>query len=300
MKRERPSIAAETSGVRSCGARDGARAAAASRCALRDLPVPEPGPGQVLLRVHACGVCRTDLHVVDGELPGPKLPLVPGHEIVGTVSALGPGVDALRDRRARRRALARLDLRRVPRSAARGRENLCADARFTGYQIDGGYAEYAVADARFCFPLPDGYGDVEAAPAALRRADRLPRAAHGRRRASGSASTASAPRRTSSPRWRAGRGGACSPSPAPGDDGGAGASPASWARTGPAAPTEPPPEPLDAAIIFAPVGALVPAALRAVAKGGTVVCAGIHMSDIPTFPYAHPVGRARACARSPT
>jgi len=246
------------------------------------LPRPEPGPGQVLLAVQACGVCRTDLHVADGELPNPKLPLVLGHEIVGTVVATGAGVQ-------RFTADQRVGVPWLGWSCGAcgfcraGRENLCDRARFTGYQLDGGYAEYTVADARFCFPLPHGYGDLEAAPllcagligyrslVAAGDAERLGlygfgAAAHivaqlarhqGRRvfaftRASDT--TAQQFALELGARW-------------------AGASDAS------------PPEPLDAAIIFAPVGALVPAALRAVVKGGTVVCAGIHMSDIPSFAY---------------
>ena len=246
------------------------------------LPTPHPGPGQVVLRVRACGVCRTDLHVADGELPHPKLPLVLGHEIVGTVDACGPA--------ARRFTVgARVGVPwlgwtcGVCAFCRRGLENLCDQARLTGYQLDGGYAEYAVADERFCFPLPPGYDDPAAAPLlcagligyrALRAAGEAGRlgiygfgaAAHivaqvaryeGQRvfaftRAGDTAAQTFA--RTLGAEW-------------------SGAS------------DEAPPEPLDAAIIFAPVGALVPAALRSVAKGGTVVCAGIHMSDIPAFPY---------------
>ena len=128
-----------------------------------DLPKPAPGPGQVLLRVHACAVCRTDLHVVDGELTQPKLPLIPGHEIVGTVEAVGDRRYALQSRRPRRRAVAGLDLRRCA-YCRNGQENLCDQAKFTGYTLDGGYAEYTVADQRFCFPIPELYSDAEAAP----------------------------------------------------------------------------------------------------------------------------------------
>jgi propanol-preferring alcohol dehydrogenase len=253
----------------------------AARTPLREmeLPDPEPGAGEVLLEVHACAVCRTDLHVVDGELPQPKLPLVPGHQIVGRVLAGGERFTAG-------------DRVGVPwlgwtdgtcRYCRSARENLCDHARFTGYDIDGGYAERAVADERFCFPIPDGYPDLQAAPLlcagligyrALTMAGDAERlglygfgaAAHivaqvavheGRRvfaftRAEDAESQEFA--RSLGAEWA---GDALGPGP----------------------------EELDAAIIFAPVGGLVPAALRATAKGGVVVCAGIHMSDIPSFPY---------------
>jgi alcohol dehydrogenase, propanol-preferring len=247
-----------------------------------EVPVPEPGAGQVLLHVRCCAVCRTDLHVVDGELPDPNLPLIPGHQIVGIVEQMGEQTDGFTVG----------DRVGVPwlgwtdgecGYCLSGRENLCEQARFTGYQIDGGYAEYAVADARFCFPIPDGYPDLQAAPLlcaglighrSLRLtgdAERLGLygfgasahivaqvAAHENRRVFAFTS--------------------------PGDDEAqefARELGAEWAGSS----EEAPPEVLDAAIIFAPVGTLVPAALRAVAKGGTVVCAGIHMSDIPSFPY---------------
>jgi propanol-preferring alcohol dehydrogenase len=257
----------------------------AARTPLRllELPDPEPGAGQVLLEVHACAVCRTDLHVVDGELPRPKLPLVPGHQIVGHVLASGEAGGSRFDvgERVGVPWLGWTDgTCRYCRSA---RENLCDHARFTGYDLDGGYAEKAVADERFCFPIPDGYHDLQAAPLlcagligyrALTMtgdAERLGlygfgAAAHiiaqvavheGRRvfaftRAEDEESQAFA--RSLGAEWA-------------GDA------------------LEPGPEELDAAIIFAPVGGLVPAALRATAKGGVVVCAGIHMSDIPSFPY---------------
>jgi len=239
-----------------------------------DLPVPELGPGQVLLRVRACGVCRTDLHVVDGELPEPKLPLVPGHQIVGEDVATGERLG-------------------VPwlgwtcgecRYCASGRENLCDRARFTGYQLDGGYAEYAVADRRFCFALPEGYPDLQAAPllcAGLIGYRSLRLAGEGQRLGlygfGASAHIVAQVARGQGRRvlafTRAGDEAAQSLALELG---------AEWAgdALGPA------PEELDAAIVFAPVGELVPAALRAVAKGGTVVCAGIHMTDIPSFPYA--------------
>jgi propanol-preferring alcohol dehydrogenase len=239
---------------------------------LRDLPVPEPGPGQVRLRVRACGVCRTDLHVVDGDLPHPKLPLVPGHQIVGETD----------------------DGRRlgVPwlgwtdgtcRYCTSARENLCGKARFTGYDLDGGYAEYVVADERYCFPLPDEYDDLQAAPLlcagligyrSLRLAGDAERlglygfgasahiiaqvARHQGRRLFGFVRHGDEKARAFALEL--------------------GCEWAGWSD-------ERPPEELDAAILFAPVGALVPAALAALGRGGTVVCAGIHMSDIPSFPY---------------
>ena len=239
-----------------------------------ELPLPEPGAGELLVRVHACGVCRTDLHVLDGEVRAGKLPLVPGHQIVGTVDGT--------DRRVG-----------VPwlgwtcgtcRFCRSGRENLCDRARFTGCDRDGGFAEYAVADERFCFPIPAGYPDLQAAPLlcagligyrALRMtgdADRLGLYGFG-----AAAHIVCQVARHEGRRvfafTRAADGEGHRFALALG---------AEWAG----ASDEAPPEQLDAAIVFAPVGALVPAALRALAKGGTVVCAGIHMSDIPSFPYA--------------
>jgi propanol-preferring alcohol dehydrogenase len=236
----------------------------------------------VLVRVAACGVCRTDLHICDGELPFVRSPLVPGHEIVGRVEALGAGVDAL----------APGDRVGVPwlgwtcgrcRYCASGRENLCDAARFTGYQIDGGYAEYAVADARYCFPLPERYGDAEAAPllCAGLIGHRSLVAAGDAQRLGIYGFGAAAHIVCQVAAWQ---GREVFAFTRPGDSSaqdfarGLGAA---WAGDSAAAP----PAPLDAAIIFAPVGALVPAALRATAKGGTVVCAGIHMSEIPAFPY---------------
>jgi propanol-preferring alcohol dehydrogenase len=249
---------------------------------LADVAPGAPGPGEVLVRVAACGVCRTDLHICDGDLPFVRSPLVPGHEIVGRVEALGAGVDAL----------APGDRVGVPwlgwtcgrcRYCASGRENLCDAARFTGYQIDGGYAEYAVADARYCFPLPERYGDAEAAPllCAGLIGHRSLVAAGDARRLGIYGFGAAAHIVCQVALWqgrevfaftRAGDSSA--------QDFARGLG-AAWAGDSAAAP----PAPLDAAIIFAPVGALVPAALRATAKGGTVVCAGIHMSEIPAFPY---------------
>ncbi|WP_297857591.1 zinc-dependent alcohol dehydrogenase family protein [Elioraea sp.] len=254
----------------------------AGRLALRCLEVPEPGPGQLRLRVAACAVCRTDLHVVDGDLPAPKPEVIPGHEIVGRVEALGPGVAGFRAG----------DRVGVPwlgfacgtcRFCREGRENLCAEARFTGYQIDGGYAEHVVADARFCVPIPAEYGDAEAAPllcAGLigHRALRMA----GEARRLGLYGFGAAAHIVAQVARHEGR--AVYAFTRPGDAAAqdfARRLGAVWAGGSDQAP----PGPLDAAIIFAPVGALVPAALRAVDRGGTVVCAGIHMSEIPAFPY---------------
>ncbi len=250
---------------------------------LKEVPIPSPGPGQVLLKVAACGICRTDLHILDGELPNPKLPLIPGHEIVGRVVELGAGVTRYRIG----------DRVGVPwlgytdgtcRYCRSGKENLCENARFTGYTIDGGYAEYTVADVRYAFPIPDGYSDANAAPllcagligyrAYWMAGDEVERigmygfgaaahiiaqvAVHQGKKVY--AFTRPGDREKQEFARQLG---------------------AVWAGDS----TVLPPEPLDAAIIFAPVGPLVPAALRAVDKGGTVVCAGIHMSEIPAFPY---------------
>ena len=246
------------------------------------LPVPEPGADQVLIRVHACGVCRTDLHIVDGELTEPKLPLVPGHEIVGTVEAIGKNVE-------RHRVGARVGVPWLGGACAscefcrRGEENLCAQARFTGYHLDGGYAEYALCDARYCFALPERYDDAAAAPllcAGLIGYRSLRFAGDARRlgiygfgaAAHIVAQVACAEGREvyafTRPRDAAAQGLARKVG-------------ASWAGGS----DEAAPEPLDAAIVFAPIGALVPTALGAVRKGGSVVCGGIHMSDIPSFPY---------------
>ena len=248
-----------------------------------ELRPPEPGPGEVVVSVAACGVCRTDLHIVDGELPDPKLPLVPGHQAVGRVAAAGGGA-------ARFRPGARVG---VPwlgwacgtcRYCRSGRENLCDRARFTGYHVDGGYAEQLVADERFCLPLPEGTDDLEAAPLlcagligyrALRLAgepERLGLYGFG-----ASAHVVAQVARHQGRRvfafTRAGD--------VETQDFARGLG-AEWAGDA----GERPPEELDAAIVFAPAGELVPAALAGLAKGGTVVCAGIHMSDIPSFPYA--------------
>jgi propanol-preferring alcohol dehydrogenase len=249
---------------------------------LADLPQPRPSPAQILVRVNACGVCRTDLHVVDGELTHPKLPLVPGHEIIGTVVERGADVDrfAVGDRVG------------VPwlgwtcgacRYCRSGRENLCDRALFTGYHLDGGYAEYTLADQRYAFALPAGFGDAEAAPllcAGLIGYRSLVLAGDGRRLGLygfGAAAhiIAQVARHQGREVYAFTR---------PGDVDGqqfARQLGATWAGGSDTAS----PEELDAAIIFAPVGQLVPLALTAVARGGIVVCAGIHMSDIPSFPY---------------
>jgi len=247
-----------------------------------EVPRPAPGAGQVLLRVHACGVCRTDLHVADGELPNPTLPLVLGHEIVGTVVENGPSASRYRPG----------DRVGVPwlgwtcsacRFCRSGRENLCERARFTGYQLGGGYAEHTVADERFCFPVPAAYSDVEAAPllcAGLIGYRALAAAGDGERL--GLYGFCAAAHIVAQMAHHEGR--RVFAFTKPGDTAGqafARGLGVAWAGDSDAAP----PEELDAAILFAPVGALVPAALRAVAPGGTVVCAGIHMSEIPPMPY---------------
>jgi propanol-preferring alcohol dehydrogenase len=246
------------------------------------LPLPQPAPGQLRVRVEACGVCRTDLHVSDGDLPGAKLPLVLGHQIVGLVDELGSGAEHVSPG----------DRVGIPwlgwtcgecSYCLGGRENLCDRARFTGYQLDGGYAEATVADARYCFPIPSDTLPLDAAPLlcagligyrALRPAgdaERLGLYGFG----------ASAHIVTQVARWQGRRVFAFT---RPGDEDGqefARSLGADWAGS----TADTPPEQLDAAIIFAPVGELVPVALGSVAKGGVVVCAGIHMSDIPAFPY---------------
>jgi propanol-preferring alcohol dehydrogenase len=243
---------------------------------------PEPGPGQVLVQVTACAVCRTDLHVVDGDLKHPKLPIVPGHEIVGRVVARGAGADAFAEG-------TRVGVPWLGWTCGRcaycasGRENLCDRARFTGYQIDGGYAQFALADQRFCFALPDAFDDAHAAPllcAGLIGHRALAMAGDGGRLGIyGFGAAAHIVAQVAV--WQGRRVHAFT---RPGDDAAqqfARALGCVWAG----ASGEAPPEALDAAIIFAPVGALVPEALRRVAKGGRVVCAGIHMTDIPSFPY---------------
>jgi propanol-preferring alcohol dehydrogenase len=251
---------------------------------LRDVQLPqsEPAPGQLLIRIRACGVCRTDLHVVDGELPHPKLPLVPGHEIVGTVVQKGERAERFREG----------DRVGVPwlghtcgtcPYCASGRENLCDHPEFTGYTLDGGYAEYTVADQRFCFPIPAAYSDTEAAPllcAGLIGYRSLMLTGDARRL--GIYGFGAAAHIVTQVARHQGR--QVYAFTRPGDAEAqrfAGELGAVWAGDS----TSRPPDELDAAILYAPVGALVPAALQAVAKGGIVVCAGIHMSDIPSFPY---------------
>ncbi len=247
-----------------------------------DVPRPEAAPGQVLLRVRACGICRTDLHAVDGDLPDPKLPLIPGHEIVGTVEEVGEGVD--RGLLGRRMGVPWLGFTDGTCAHCRsGRENLCDAARFTGYTIDGGYAEHVAADARFTFPIPDVYSDIEAAPllcAGFIGYRSLVLAGEGERL--GLYGFGAAAHIIVQVARHQGR--RVFAFTRPGDAEGqefARDLGAFWAGGSDISP----PEELDGAIIFAPVGPLVPAALRAVRKGGTVVTAGIHMSDIPTFPY---------------
>jgi propanol-preferring alcohol dehydrogenase len=259
---------------------------------LKEMSLPDPVPeaGQLLIDIHACGVCRTDLHVVDGELTEPKRPVIPGHEIVGTVAALGEGVTgfAVGDRVG------------VPwvghtcghcRYCLAHRENLCDDPRFTGYTLDGGYAERTVADSRYCFHLPERYSDVEAAPllcAGLIGYRTLSMAGDAQRigiYGFGAAAhiVAQVVRHQGREVYAFTRSGDAAA------QGLAQRLGAVW--TG--GSEEMPPAPLDAALIFAPVGALVPLALQAVVKGGTVVCGGIHMSDIPSFPYAFLWGERR-------
>jgi alcohol dehydrogenase, propanol-preferring len=247
-----------------------------------ELPAPRPGPQQVLIAVRACAVCRTDLHVADGELADPKLPLVPGHEIVGIVVEKGEATDrfAVGDRVGVPWLGWTCGVCDYCRS---GRENLCDRARFTGYQIDGGYAELTVADERYCFAIDRRYGDVEAAPlmCAGLIGYRTLRMAGDARRLGIYGFGAAAHIVVQVARHQGRRIFAFT---RPGDVAAqnfARSLGAEWAGDSTALP----PEPLDAALIFAPVGSLVPAALAATRKGGTVVCGGIHMSDIPAFPY---------------
>ena len=250
--------------------------------AMRERPLPQPAAGEILIAIEACGVCRTDLHVVDGELPHPKLPIVPGHEIVGRVAALGSGVEgiSLGERVGVPWLGATCGVCPYCRS---GRENLCDDPLFTGYTRDGGYATHTVADARFAFPLPENLDAAEAAPLLCAgligwRSYRMA----GEGPALGLYGFGAAAHILAQvARWQGRRVYAFTRA---GDATGqafARSLGAVWAGSS----EEMPPERLDAAIIFAPVGALVPAALAAVKKGGRVVCGGIHMSDIPSFPY---------------
>jgi propanol-preferring alcohol dehydrogenase len=250
---------------------------------LREIPVPQPGHEQVLIRVHACGVCRTDLHIVDAELLNPKLPLIIGHEIVGTVIALGKGANWFRI--GERVGVPWLGYTCGKcRYCLNKKENLCDLALFTGYTIDGGYAEYTVADQRYCFRIPDGYPDTEAAPllcAGLIGYRSYRMAGEGAEHLGiygfGAAAHIIA-------QIAVYQGKKVYAFTRPGDIEAqefALRLGAVWAGDS----NKTPPEKLDAAIIFAPVGSLLPAALRATDKGGTVVCGGIHMSDIPSFPY---------------
>jgi propanol-preferring alcohol dehydrogenase len=259
----------------------------------RGMPRPTPGPGQVLLEVRACAVCRTDLHILDGELPQPKVPLIPGHEIVGVIVNTGPGVE-------RFRVGERVGVPWLGWSCGAcvfcraGRENLCEQACFTGYTLDGGYAEYALADERFCFPIPATYADAAAAPllcAGLIGYRSLTKTGEARRL--GLYGFGAAAHIITQVACFQGR------------------EVFAFTRTGDAAgqqfarelgavwagdSNKLPPDPLDAAIILAPVGALVPLALRAIRKGGVVVCGGIHMSDIPAFPYELLWGERSLCS----
>jgi alcohol dehydrogenase, propanol-preferring len=249
---------------------------------LRDVSVPAPGHGQILIRVTTCAVCRTDLHIVDGELPDRKLPLIPGHQIVGRIEKIGPKVEGFEI--GERIGVPWLGWTDGECSFCRSnRENLCDHARFTGYNIDGGYAEFAVADSRFCFRLPERYDDVHVAPllCAGMLGYRVYRKTDQARRIGIYGFGAAAHLIAQVAIYESRQVFAFT---RPGDEAGqtfARELGASWAGGS----DEMPPEKLDAAIIFAPVGALVPAALRALAKGGVVVCGGIHMSDIPSFPY---------------
>jgi alcohol dehydrogenase, propanol-preferring len=252
---------------------------------LRDVEKPRPARGQLLVRIATCAVCRTDLHVVDGELPDPKLPLIPGHQIVGRVEEIGEEVDS-KFKVGDRVGIPWLGWTDGECAYCRSnRENLCDQARFTGYTIDGGYAEFTVADARFCFHLPDRYNDVEVAP--LLCAGLIGYRSYrktGTARRLGIYGFGNAAHLIAQIALYEGRdlfvftrlGDLATQQSAK-------ALGAKWAGGS----DEMPPEKLDAAIIFASVGPLVPAALRALAKGGIVVCGGIHMSDIPSFPYAN-------------
>ncbi|KTD54393.1 alcohol dehydrogenase [Legionella sainthelensi] len=260
---------------------------------LKKITKPEPQPNELLIKIHACGICRTDLHVIDGELTDPKLPLVPGHQIVGTVEQLGSSVRSFHIGQ-------RIGVPWLGGSCETcsfclsGRENLCDHARFTGYQIDGGFAQYCVANHRFCFPIPEGYSDYQAAPlfcagligyrALLKTLDAkhlglygFGAAAHiiiqvaNKQGRKVYAFTAIGDNKAQNFAYQLG---------------------ATWAGDS----KQNPPHLLDAAIIFAPIGELVPQALRNTQKGGTVVCAGIHMSDIPSFPYQLLWGERTLCS----
>ncbi|VEB36064.1 alcohol dehydrogenase [Legionella sainthelensi] len=260
---------------------------------LKKITKPQPKSNELLIKIHACGICRTDLHVIDGELTDPKLPLVPGHQIVGTVEQLGASVRSFHIGQ-------RIGVPWLGGSCeacsfcVSGRENLCDHARFTGYQIDGGFAQYCVANHRFCFPIPEGYSDYQAAPlfcagligyrALLKTLDAkhlglygFGAAAHiiiqvaNKQGRKVYAFTAPGDNKAQNFAYQLG---------------------ATWAGDS----KQNPPHLLDAAIIFAPIGELVPQALRNTQKGGTVVCAGIHMSDIPSFPYQILWGERTLCS----
>ena len=248
-----------------------------------EVSVPRPGPQQVLIKVNACGVCRTDLHILDGELPNPKLPLIPGHEIVGTVIKTGDQVEKFSV--GNRVGVPWLGYTCMEcRYCKREQENLCDSALFTGYTIDGGYAEYTIADQRYCFHIPNVYGDAEAAPLLCAgligyRSYRMIGQYAERIGIYGFGAAAHIITQVA-----VYQGKQIYAFTRPGDTDAqefARRLGAAWAGDS----TVLPPEELDAAIIFAPVGSLLPAALRATAKGGAVVCGGIHMSDIPSFPY---------------
>ena len=248
-----------------------------------ELQIPEPGLGQIRIKINACGVCRTDLHIVDGELPNPKYPIIPGHEIVGSIDKLGEGVE--RFKIGDRVGVPWLGWTCGECSYCKsGRENLCDNALFTGYDINGGYAEYTVADQRYCFPIPDGYDDIQAAP--LLCAGLIGyRSYHftGDSERLGLYGFGASAHIIAQIAIYQGR--KIYAFTKPGDINGqefAMSLGAVWAGGS----DEAPPEKMDAAIIFAPVGPLVPTALRNIVKGGVVVCAGIHMSDIPSFPYS--------------
>ena len=250
---------------------------------LMDIPRPQPGPGQVLVKVSCCGVCRTDLHVVDGDLAEPKLPLVPGHQVVGTIESVAYDVSGFTKNQ-------RVGIPWLGGSCGcceyctGGRENLCDSAVYTGYQLDGGFAEYCVADARFCFPLPAGYPDLQAAPllcAGLIGYRSYRMAGDGRRLGLYGFGAAAhiiiqLARFQGREVYAFTRAGDQSAQQFARELG------AFWAGDS----LSPPPVELDSAIIFAPAGELVPAALKTVRRGGRVICAGIHMSDIPSFPYS--------------
>jgi propanol-preferring alcohol dehydrogenase len=261
--------------------------------ALRERPLPAPGPGQALVEVSACGVCRTDLHLLDGELPGIRYPRVPGHQAVGRVTALGSGVDALRLGQ-------RVGVPWLGHTCGhcafckRGEENLCDDARFTGYQLDGGYATHVLAEAAYVVPLPDGYGDLEIAPllCAGLIGFRCLRHCGDARRIGIFGFGAAAHVITQVARWQGRKVHAFTRA----GDGAAQRFARELGAAFAGASDEPVPQLLDAAIVFAPDGALVPRALAAVRKGGIVVCGGIHMSDIPSFPYARLWGERRVAS----